>query len=68
MLLRGTISYLYTFPEIIFRNHMSYEKEAILRKSISDERKLGEILETYLKFWWIILKKILILTLKNVKN
>ena len=38
----------YTFPEFIFRNHMSHENEPILRKSISDERK-GEILETYLK-------------------
>ena len=29
----------YTFPEFIFRNHMSHENETILRKSISDERK-----------------------------
>ena len=28
----------YTFPEFIFRNHMSHENEVILRKSISDER------------------------------
>ena len=32
----GTI---YTFPEFIFRNHMSLENQAIHRKSISDERK-----------------------------
>ena len=30
---------IYTFPKSIFRNHMSHENEAILRKSISDERK-----------------------------
>ena len=41
---------VYTFPEIIFRNHMSLENEAMLRKSMSDERKWGETLETYLKF------------------
>ena len=36
----STKAYLeYTFPEFIFRNHMSHENEAILRKSISDERK-----------------------------
>ena len=29
----------YTFPEFILHNHMSHENEAILRKSISDERK-----------------------------
>ena len=40
----------YTFPEFIFRNHMSHENEAILRKSTSDEKKWGETLETYLKF------------------
>ena len=31
--------YLYTFPEFIIRNHMLHENEAILRKSMSDERK-----------------------------
>ena len=39
----------YTFPEYVFHNHM-LQNEAILRKSISDERKWGEMLETYLKY------------------
>ena len=38
-LMYQTITEQYTFPEFIFRNHMSHENEAILRKSISDERK-----------------------------
>ena len=29
----------YTFPVFFFRKHMSHENEAILRKSIADERK-----------------------------
>ena len=33
---------------MVFRNHMSHENEAKLKKSISDERKWGETLETYL--------------------
>ena len=37
-------------PEFIFRNHMSHENDAILRKSTSDERKWGETLGAYLKF------------------
>ena len=36
--------------QIYFRNHMLHENEAILRKSIFDEKKSGETLETYLKF------------------
>ena len=35
----------YTFPKFIFRNHMSHENEAILRKSISDEKRWQETLE-----------------------
>ena len=32
-------NWLYIFPELIFRNHISHENEAIVRKSISNERK-----------------------------
>ena len=40
-----TITEQYTFPEFIFRNHMSHENEAILRKSIYNERNTRDILE-----------------------
>ena len=41
---------------------MSHENEPILTKSMPDERKRGETLETYLKFLRIILKKLLVST------
>ena len=34
-----TVSSKYTFPEFVFRSHVSHESEAILKKPISDERK-----------------------------
>ena len=48
--LRPRTTIQYTFPEFIPRNLMSHENEAIHRKSVPDERKWGETLETYLKF------------------
>ena len=46
---------------------MSHENEPILTKSMPDERKRGETLETYLKFLQIILKKLLVSTSEKWK-
>ena len=40
----------YTPLADLFRNQMSHENEAIFKKSVFDERKWGETLETYSKF------------------